>query len=94
MMTQRAADSATDGSWSKQCKHRNTYPPWHDASMFMHTFPCYKLMLYQAVLESGSGAMEKLICLIHALSFLSIINVDILLPSGISALCSAEIEEN
>lgn len=38
--------------------------------------------------------MEKLIQLIHALSFLSIINVDILLPSGNSAVCPDEIEEN
>lgn len=51
-------------------------------------------MLYQTVLKSGTAAMEQLISLIHALSFLSIINVDILLPSGISALYPGEIEEN
>lgn len=48
----------------------------------------------QATSKSGSPAMEKLIQLIHALSFLSIINVDILLPSGNSAVCPDEIEEN
>lgn len=74
-------------------KHRNTYPLWH-VSMFLHAFPCYKLMLYQAALKSGSAAMQKLIELIHALSFPSIINVDILLPCGISALHSGEIQEN
>lgn len=57
-------------------------------------FPGYKMMLHQAALKCSSAAMEKLIYLIHALSFLSIINVDILLPSGISALYPAEIEEN
>ena len=47
-----------------------------------------------AVWKSGSPAMEKLMQLIHALSFLSIINADILLSRGNSTLYPAEIEEN
>lgn len=75
MMTQWAADSATDvagvgGEGMVRVDPKNNalqtfsnLSGWHDASMFLHAFPRCKLMLYQAEHKSGSGsaATERLI---------------------------------